>query len=278
MASAGAISLLTRPALLLCQAPSPWLCSVRPPARRRQSTPRQPGRATGPRPHWSERLFAWLPLPAAGPAVFAAATGSLVRNQVAAIVGWLAWSHRRGSRHRRGHALQLLRGPAAAGGREHAPARPGPFPAPLQAALPGRERAVAHNLRRFAREIGAILDQVIPLFAAAFSDAELLEALRRAIASEAWSAGPFAVHPIEGYLVAEQELGRVAPDADCRSAASLILSLCHERAFLDYFAGRSGSRKSITREIDFIARAISPATAGGSGQSRTGATPRRKEQ
>jgi AcrR family transcriptional regulator len=146
--------------------------------------------------------------------------------------------------------------------------------------LPSRAGSgtVAHNLRRFAREIGAILDQIIPLFAAAFSDAELLEALRRAIASEAWSAGPFAVHPIEGYLVAEQELGRVAPDADCRSAASLILSLCHERAFLDYFAGRSGRRKSTTREIDFIARAISPATAGGSGQSRTGATPRRKEQ
>jgi AcrR family transcriptional regulator len=146
--------------------------------------------------------------------------------------------------------------------------------------LPSRAGSgtVAHNLRRFAHEIGAILDQLVPLFAAAFSNAELLEALRRAVTPQAGSGGPFAVHPIEGYLIAEQQLGRVAPDADCRSAASLILSLCHERAFLDYFAGRPGRRESITREIDFIARAISPATAGGSGQSRTGARSRRKEQ
>lgn len=146
--------------------------------------------------------------------------------------------------------------------------------------LPSRagNGTVAHNLRRFAHQVGAILDQLVPLFAAAFSDADLLEALRRAMASDAWSGGPFAVHPIEGYLVAEQELGRVAPDADCRSATSLILSLCHERAFLDYFAGKTATRKSITKQIDFIARAISPATAGGSGPSRTAATSRPEEQ
>jgi AcrR family transcriptional regulator len=137
---------------------------------------------------------------------------------------------------------------------------------------------VAHNLRRFADEIGEILDQLVPLFAAAFSDGPLLETLHRGMASDAWSAGPFAVHPIEGYLVAEQELGRVAPDADCRSAASLILSLCHERAFLGHFAGKAAAtRKPITGEIDLIARAISPATAGRSRKPRT-ARSRSKEQ
>ncbi len=140
---------------------------------------------------------------------------------------------------------------------------------------------VAHNLRRFAHEIGDILDQLVPLFAAAFSDGPLLEALHRAMASDAWSAGgtgPFAVHPIEGYLVAEQELGRVAPDADYRSAASLILSLCHERAFLGHFAGEAAAtRKPITGEIDLIAHAISPATTGRSRKPRT-ATSQPKEQ
>jgi AcrR family transcriptional regulator len=138
---------------------------------------------------------------------------------------------------------------------------------------------VADNLRRFAEEIGDILDQLVPLFAAAFSDARLLHALHRTIASQAWSAaGPFSLHPIEGYLVAEQDLGRIAADADCRSAALLILSLCHERAFLGHFAGKAATRKSITREIDFIARAISPATAGESQKSRTAGASRRKER
>jgi AcrR family transcriptional regulator len=121
---------------------------------------------------------------------------------------------------------------------------------------------VARNLRRFAHEVGEVLDGLIPMFAAAFSDAQLLEALRRAISTHQGTGGPFTVHPIESYLLAERELGRVAPDADCRSAVSLILGLCHERAFLDYFTGRTGRRRSISREIDLIARAISPPTAG----------------
>jgi AcrR family transcriptional regulator len=115
---------------------------------------------------------------------------------------------------------------------------------------------VADNLRRFASALSDMLDRLIPLFAAAFSDGELLEAIRRTMAGGHGSSGPFAVHPIEAYLEAEQALGRVREDADCRAAASLVLSLCHERAFLDHFFGRTGRRTSIASQIGFIAGSI----------------------
>jgi AcrR family transcriptional regulator len=130
--------------------------------------------------------------------------------------------------------------------------------------LPSRAGSgtVAVNLRRFAKELGDMLDKLVPLFAAAFSDTELLHAIRRTMSSGHASSGPFAVHPIEAYLSAEQALGRVAADADCSAAASLVLSLCHERAFLNYFFGKAGKRTSIASEIGFIARSISPSTGG----------------
>jgi hypothetical protein len=49
----------------------------------------------------------------------------------------------------------------------------------------------------------------------------------------------------------------VAADADCRAAGSLVLSVCHERAFLDHFFGKTGRRTSIANQIGFIARSIS---------------------
>src|SRR6266545_1056509 len=88
---------------------------------------------------------------------------------------------------------------------------------------------VAGNLRHFARRVATILDELVPLFAAAFSDT---------------------------YLLAERELGRVAPDADCHAAAALVVSLCHDRAFHRYFRGEPGKPKPLTREIDLIAHAV----------------------
>jgi AcrR family transcriptional regulator len=125
--------------------------------------------------------------------------------------------------------------------------------------LPSRagSGAVADNLRRFAGALSDMLDRLVPLFAAAFSDGELLEAIRRTMAAGHGSSGPFAVHPIEAYLAAEQALGRVAADADCRAAAALVVSVCHERAFLDHFFGKTGRRTSIASQIGFIAGSIS---------------------
>lgn len=124
--------------------------------------------------------------------------------------------------------------------------------------LPSRAGSgtVAGNLRDFARQVTTILDQLVPLFAAAFSDAELLDALRREISTGAHAAGTPADHPVERYLLAERELGRIAPDADCHAAAALVVSLCHDRAFHRYFRGETGNPKPMGREIDLIAHAL----------------------
>jgi AcrR family transcriptional regulator len=115
---------------------------------------------------------------------------------------------------------------------------------------------VAGNLRQFARQVATILEELVPLFAAAFADTDLLDALRKETSTGAHAGGPFAGHPVERYLLAERELGRVAPDADCHAAAVLVVSLCHDRAFHRYFRGETGKPKPLTREIDLIAHAV----------------------
>jgi AcrR family transcriptional regulator len=124
--------------------------------------------------------------------------------------------------------------------------------------LPSRagRGTVAGNLGDFARQLATILDQLVPLFAAAFSDTELLDALRHEISTGAHAAGLFAARPIERYLLAERDLGRIAPDADCHAAAALVVSLCHDRAFHRFFRGETGNPKPPGREIDLIAHAI----------------------
>lgn len=125
---------------------------------------------------------------------------------------------------------------------------------------------VAGNLRLFVRRLETMLDELVPLFAAAFSDVDLLDALRHEMASHGRPSGPFATQPVERYLLAEREIGRVAPDADCRAAASLVVSLCHDRAFHRFFHGATGRPKPRAGEIDLIVRAITtPSPAPGSG-------------
>jgi AcrR family transcriptional regulator len=137
--------------------------------------------------------------------------------------------------------------------------------------LPSRagSSTVAGNLRAFARQVASILDQLVPLFAAAFSDADLLDALRHELSTGAHGAGTLAAHPIERYLLAEQELGRIAPDADCHAAAALVMSVCHDRAFHRYFRGETGNPKPLGREIDLIAHAVTaPRPSDGSNHVR----------
>ena len=115
---------------------------------------------------------------------------------------------------------------------------------------------VAANLRKVARQAAQVLDEMVPLFAAAFSDTELLHVLHQEVAVGSLAVDPAA--PIERYLLAEQRLGRVAADADCRAAASTVISLCHDRAFHRYFTGAAQAARSIDREIALVVRAVTP--------------------
>jgi AcrR family transcriptional regulator len=121
--------------------------------------------------------------------------------------------------------------------------------------LPGwaGQATVTANLRRVARLAASVLDEIVPLFAAAFSDTELTQALHR---SQAGDRHFEPIANVERYLRAERDLGRIAPDADCRAAAHVIISLIHDRAFQRHFAGAAHEPAFPTREIDLVVRAL----------------------
>ncbi|HEX9034435.1 MAG TPA: helix-turn-helix domain-containing protein, partial [Streptosporangiaceae bacterium] len=123
---------------------------------------------------------------------------------------------------------------------------------------------VEQNLRWFARQAVTVLDELVPAYAAAFSDSALLAAVRSEVAA-GLAEDPAAV--VERYLGAERDLGRVAPDTDCRTVASIVVSLCHDNAFQRHLrgpgepgpdgeAGPDGEPIPRVREIDLIARAV----------------------
>jgi AcrR family transcriptional regulator len=147
--------------------------------------------------------------------------------------------------------------------------------------LPSRAGSgtVAGNLRYFARKVSEVLDELVPLFAAAFSEMELLHAIRRRMAAHDPPHGFFAGNAVERYLLAERELGRISPDADCAAAAALVVALCHDRAFHRFFIGRAAAPASFEAEIDLIAGAVSVAVpvpiAGPRRAHRPRSSPRR---
>jgi AcrR family transcriptional regulator len=124
------------------------------------------------------------------------------------------------------------------------------------AALPSRagQHTVEVNLRYFVQKARAALDELVPTLAAAFSDKDLLHAVRHEMTTVDPLADPAGV--VERYLLAERKLGRIAPHADCSAAASIMTSMCHDDAFQRYLQGRSGKPKSRNREIEFIARSL----------------------
>lgn len=117
--------------------------------------------------------------------------------------------------------------------------------------------AIADNLAYFVRQAATILDQLIPALAATFSDAALLDAVRLEMAQVAALNDPAGT--VERYLLAERELGRIHATADCRAAAALIVTICHDDAFNRYLRGTDGRRRSRRREIALVVRAIAPA-------------------
>jgi len=125
--------------------------------------------------------------------------------------------------------------------------------------LPSRAgtATVVDNLQQAAREISDILDRIVPLFGAVFSDPHLLTGLRRVLSEHVPAfSDPQSPHPLGQYLAAERALGRIVADADCESAAAIVLSLCHEAAFFRFFHGSASSVAPIARSVEFIADAL----------------------
>jgi len=126
------------------------------------------------------------------------------------------------------------------------------------AALPSRvgRYTVAANLRFFVRQSRQVLDELVPVFAATFSDPALLAAVRHEMTATALPADAGRV--LEKYLLAERQLGRVRADADCHAAAAIVTSLCHDDAFKAHLSGQSSSASSRDREIELLVHAITP--------------------
>jgi len=124
------------------------------------------------------------------------------------------------------------------------------------ATLPTRagRATVADNLAGFVRQAAVILDELVPALAAAFSDGDLLAAVRRELAAVDPVDDPARL--VERYLLAERELGRVDAAADCRAAASLVVTICHDDAFNRYLHGAGRRATSRRREIALIVRSI----------------------
>lgn len=114
---------------------------------------------------------------------------------------------------------------------------------------------VVGNLRRFVRDASAVLDELVPVTAAAFADPELLRALRVELGGEEL-IDPLGA--LERYLRAERKLGRVAAEADCRAAAAIVVSVCHDRAFNQFLHGHAGRVSNLYPEIELLARSLRP--------------------
>jgi AcrR family transcriptional regulator len=86
------------------------------------------------------------------------------------------------------------------------------------------------GLRRFYQK-------VVPLFAGLFAEPKLLAAYRKSLIAS--NKGPhLAIGALEKYIEAEQKLGRIDKGTDANLVASILLSSCFLRAFVEHFFDR----------------------------------------
>jgi AcrR family transcriptional regulator len=79
--------------------------------------------------------------------------------------------------------------------------------------------------------------RVVPLFAGLFAEPKLLAAYRKSLIAQ--NKGPhLAIEALEKYIEVEQKLGRLDTKIDANLAASMLLSSCFLRAFVEHFFDR----------------------------------------
>jgi len=109
--------------------------------------------------------------------------------------------------------------------------------------VPGlRERAgtgtVRDTLLEFAHAALAFYDQLVPLAADVFADADLWVE-RRAYAERGDLGAQRGAGSLAAYLRAERERGRIRPDVDADAIAQLLLNACLGECFLAALADQS---------------------------------------
>lgn len=112
--------------------------------------------------------------------------------------------------------------------------------------------SVKENLLHLAEDALLHYTDVIPMAAGLYADRDLLNLHRRAL--EARGAGPHLANGmVAAYLRAEQELGRVTPDADAEAAAYALLGACYQRVQWAFYLGKKLTRPQRTKAASALA-------------------------
>ncbi|QIS12186.1 TetR/AcrR family transcriptional regulator [Nocardia arthritidis] len=94
---------------------------------------------------------------------------------------------------------------------------------------------VEANLAAIARAATAFYQRALPLFGGLLAEHARMAAHRDAMRKHGGGPG-HAIARIAEYLRAEQELGRIAADADVETVAALLDGGCFHQAFLRYYS------------------------------------------
>jgi AcrR family transcriptional regulator len=132
---------------------------------------------------------------------------------------------------------------------------------PLQAAnqggISGRDHATA--LLGFSKGIEAFLDQALPVFTAAQSDAELRDALARYM--EDHDLGPHrGVAALGAYLAAEQDAGRARGDVDPTAVAASLVGSSFMRVYQRQMLGHGEGLPSARESVEALVTMLDPAS------------------
>lgn len=114
---------------------------------------------------------------------------------------------------------------------------------------------VEENLAVLAHAALEFYQRSIPMLAALLADPQRMAAHRAAMSQH--GAGPDkAIAIFADYLRAEQDLGRIAADADPDASASLLIGACFQEAFLRYYAHGANAEVAPRAHADSLARAV----------------------
>jgi AcrR family transcriptional regulator len=111
-----------------------------------------------------------------------------------------------------------------------------------------------------ARAAIAFYEESFPVSASMFSEPDLLAA-HRAGAVRSGGGPQRPIEAVAGYLRAEQQRGRVRPEADCDAAAAMLIGACFQYAFIRSFFGQPADSVAVTAYAGSVADTLAVALA-----------------
>ena len=119
------------------------------------------------------------------------------------------------------------------------------------------DRPLADGLAEIGVAFERFFTRVMPVFSAIQGDAELRTEFGMRMTAE--NMGPHrGVEAVSSYLQAQQERGRVDPDADIEAASLQLVATCLLRAFTRYMLGARVSLPGRDRTAQALAAQLAP--------------------